>query len=134
MVYSMLLDQVSAHFRSMNLLNEGVPTRQDGYEVVAASPKAASTASPGEGSTSPAVLSAYLLDSPRDGVEPTTRASHQSCLSFRFFFEISQIRRWLVLFGGHQEAVAAQYIHFLADGDQPRSFDAIVLTPRRTRI
>ena len=31
----MLLDQVSAYFRSMNLLYEGVPTRQGGHEVVA---------------------------------------------------------------------------------------------------
>jgi hypothetical protein len=53
----MLLDQVSAHFRSMNLLYEGVQTRQGGHEVVAASLKAVSTTSPGEGSTSPAVLS-----------------------------------------------------------------------------
>jgi len=56
MVYSMLLDQVGAHFRSMNLLYEDGPTRQGGHEVVSASPKAVSTASPGEGSTSPAVL------------------------------------------------------------------------------
>jgi len=51
----MLVDQVGAHFRSMNLLYEG--TRQGGHEVVAASLKAVSTTSPGEGSTSPAVLS-----------------------------------------------------------------------------
>jgi hypothetical protein len=71
MVYSMLLDQVSAHFRSMNLLYEGVPTRQGGHEVVAASPKAVSTASPGEGSTSPAVLSG--LSAGRRGDNAMTR-------------------------------------------------------------
>jgi hypothetical protein len=71
MVYSMLLDQVSAHFRSMNLLYEGAPTRQGGHEVVTASPKAVSTASPGEGSTSPAVLNG--LSSGRRGDNAMTR-------------------------------------------------------------
>jgi len=44
MVCSMLLDQVSAHFRSMNPLYEGAPTRQGGHEVVALSPHDSSAA------------------------------------------------------------------------------------------
>src|SRR5712671_146888 len=48
--------------------------------------------------------------------------------------EIPQIRRPLIFFGGHQEAVDAQDIHFLADADQIRSFDTTGLPPLWTRI
>jgi hypothetical protein len=37
--------------------------------------------------------------------------------SFRDLLEIPQIRRPLIFFGGHQETVGAQDIHFLADRD-----------------
>src|SRR5258705_3478391 len=59
-------------------LYEGVPTRQGGHEVVAASPKAISTASPGEGSTSPAVLSG--LSAGRRGDNAMTRTYREIAL------------------------------------------------------
>jgi plasmid stabilization system protein ParE len=62
------------------------------------------------------------------------RAPAPISASFRSLFEISQIRRRLVLHGGHQEAVGAQDIHLLADGDQPGSFDTSALPPVGMRI
>jgi hypothetical protein len=43
--------------------------------------------------------------------------------------EISQVRWRLVLFCRHQETVGTQNVHFLADTDQIRSFDATALPP-----
>ena len=55
-------------------------------------------------------------------------------LSLRRLFEISQIGWWLVLLGRHQEAVCPQDVGLLADGDQPRAFDAIALNPVAERV
>src|SRR6266700_4846775 len=47
------------------------------------------------------------------------------------WIEISQIRRLLALSGGHQVAIGAQKIVFLADGDMIVVFIAIVFVPNR---
>src|ERR1700704_2446214 len=51
------------------------------------------------------------------------------CVSVLRSLEILQIRRRLVLFHGHDEAVAAAEIDLLADGDVGLPLDAIILVP-----
>src|SRR5260370_25669539 len=48
--------------------------------------------------------------------------------------EISQIRRRLVLLGGHQIAVRAQHIALVADVDELLTLGAYILDPDRPRI
>src|SRR5437660_5060676 len=53
---------------------------------------------------------------------------------FSRWFEISQIRRRLVLLGRHQEAICAQHIVLLADFDVIVVLGAVDLAPVRPRI
>src|SRR2546421_70419 len=49
-------------------------------------------------------------------------------------FEIAQIRRRLVLLGGHQLAVGAEIVRLAADADMRIVFSAMVRVPDRTQI
>jgi hypothetical protein len=84
-------------------------------------------------------VSYHELRAAKEGNESVARSKHANRLVARRYcpgllLEITQIGRRLVLLGRHQDAVGAEDIHFLAEGDQPRSFDTIALPPVGTRI
>ena len=68
------------------------------------------------------VLPAFMTKSGRWRVLPTRP-------SLLRLFEISQIRRRLVLPGGHQEAVSAEHVVLIGDGDMIVGFGTILFRP-----
>jgi hypothetical protein len=78
----------------------------------------------------------FPLATPSPGfAERSTRATVRNATRCALlpWFEVPQIRWLLVLFSGHQEAVDADDVHLLADGEQLRSFHTGTLPPLRMR-
>src|SRR5262249_49870387 len=64
---------------------------------------------------------------------PGSNDVHVQALLLRLI-EISKIRRRLVLLGGHQKAVGAQVVVFVADDDLAVAFGAGAFAPGRAQI
>ena len=62
------------------------------------------------------------------------RSANAVSYSLLGLFEISQIRRCLILLGGHQKAIRAEEIVFLADDDLAVALGASIFAPIWTRI